>query len=98
MTMCAVPSGSIEMIRRAPGCSSGCVAIQPLFERSQTGSAHVVEEALVVGLAVVDVGAQDRVDRIDDVGARERGPEDAPERGVVARRAPEHQLVELLAL
>src|SRR5690606_20654801 len=87
------------MIRREPGPSwASGVAIDSLLEGPEPGPADVVEERLVGRLAVVDVGRQHGRDRVDDLLARERRPEDLAERGVVAGRAAEHQLVKLLAL
>src|SRR5215472_3758305 len=73
------------------------IGIEPFLERRDARAADGVEQPLAV-LPQIDIGADDVLDRIDDLMRAEGVAENLADRRVFRARAAEQDLVELDAL
>src|SRR5688572_3353583 len=84
--------------RQLFGCSAPCRsrAIECLLEGIHADAADIVEEPLAAVGAVGEIGANDGVDRRNDVVLRKGSADNLAQRGIVLGRAAEGHLVEFL--
>src|SRR5882762_3148130 len=68
--------GALSVAIRRPLMS---VAINAFLERFDADALHDVHEALGLAVAVRQIGVDEALDDVGDVGARERRPDDFPE-------------------
>src|SRR6516164_3293592 len=90
--------------RRPPSTGSAATAsvsssaIEGLLERCLPEPPVGREEALLGTLSVAQIGVDQRLDRVDHLGAGEAVADDLADRGLLVAGAAERQLIELLAL
>src|SRR6516162_5276908 len=97
--MTAVPSGNGSPSGTVTNASSTkspplMIGIEPFLERRDARAPDRVEQPLAV-LAQLDIGADDVLDRVDDLVRAEGVAQDLADRGVFRARAAQQDLVEL---
>src|SRR5690606_13019100 len=99
-----LPAGGIASssatCRHVSSTSCRCLmsCIERVLERLHPRSAIAIDETLLRRGALLEVRLEDGIDRVDDLLAREGRADDLADRGVVAGRATQHQLIGLDAL